>query len=157
MTIKSDKNIKVLLVEDQYHIQNSLEKLILKENFQCKSIATGDESIKIFEEYHPDIIFMDIQLPKMNGFQATEKILSKNPHSRIILMSAFDVNQKELKKAFETGAIMFLQKPLKLEYIPHIIRGQAKISKILDEQTNQLKKKEKEIKKQRNELQDYMD
>ncbi|MBU1031045.1 MAG: response regulator [Nanoarchaeota archaeon] len=79
MTIKSDKNIKVLLVEDQYHIQNSLEKLILKENFQCKSIATGDESIKIFEENHPDIIFMDIQLPKMNGFQATEKILSKNP------------------------------------------------------------------------------
>ena len=87
-----------------------MAKILLKEGHKLFQAATGKEAVEVFERVGPDLVFMDITMPAMDGVTAVEEIKKLNRLARIVMLSA--MGQKEVVlKAIEKGAMYFLVKP----------------------------------------------
>jgi len=106
--------ITVLLVDDIPETRENIKKLLAFEDQEFKvvgSAGTGREAIKQTMEHRPDIIIMDINMPDMDGIQATNEITKLVPSTAVIMMSV-QTDADYLKKAMQAGARYFLMKPV---------------------------------------------
>jgi two-component system LytT family response regulator len=118
MTTVSSQPITALIIDDE-----PLARLIVCEYLQSYTNITvlqecndGFEGLKAIQQYHPDLIFLDIQMPKINGFEMLE--LVEYPPA-VIFTTAFD---EYAIRAFETHAVDYLLKPFSKERFDKAIR-----------------------------------
>ncbi len=109
--MKAGKKIRVLIVDDE-SLARSVLKEYLKEHTDAEVIgecANGFDAVKMITEQNPDLVFLDIQMPKLNGFEVLE-LIEKKVH--VIFVTAFD---QYALKAFEVHAADYLLKPFSRE------------------------------------------
>ncbi|MFT3902119.1 MAG: response regulator [Niabella sp.] len=102
---------KVIIIDDEF-LARSMVKEYLQKHPQLEMVAEcgdGFEGLKAIQEFQPDLIFLDIQMPKINGFEMLELI--ENPPA-VIFATAFD---EYAIKAFEAHAVDYLLKPFDQE------------------------------------------
>lgn len=102
---------KVIIIDDE-PLARSIVKSFLEKHIDIEIVAecnNGFEGVKAIETYSPDLIFLDIQMPKINGFEMLE-LIDSNPS--VIFTTAFD---EYALKAFEASAIDYLLKPFTQE------------------------------------------
>jgi two-component system chemotaxis response regulator CheY len=118
--------INVLIVDDLTFIKMVLKDLVEKAGFRVVGEASdGEEALRLFEEKHPDIVLMDITMPKMDGLTALQRILALDPQAKVIMCSALG-QQRLILQAIQLGAKDFIVKPFRPE------RVIGSIKKILD-------------------------
>lgn len=106
--------IKVLITEDSPVVRGYL-KYIFDSDPDIEVVGTardGEEAVKLAKESKPDVITMDIHMPKMDGYQATRKIMETSPVPIVICSASW--NPEEVDKTFRTmeaGAVAALEKP----------------------------------------------
>ncbi|NQZ79030.1 MAG: response regulator transcription factor [Ekhidna sp.] len=105
------KNIRIIIVDDHEMVIQGLVALIsANPGFNVvKTYTSGLDAIDELEEVDPDIILMDINMPVINGFETSNRILSMHPTKRIIMLS-MEVKKPYMKKALETGIKGFVSK-----------------------------------------------
>lgn len=104
--------IRVLIVDDFPETQENVRKLLQFESDVevIGKVGTGEEAIKMAQEYIPDIIMMDINMPNIDGITASREISKLVPHSQIIIMSV-QSDADYLRRAMLAGARDYLTKP----------------------------------------------
>jgi two-component system, LytTR family, response regulator len=103
-------NIRTLIVDDEPHAREGI-RIRLKESPNIEIIgecSSGVEALEFIHELKPDLVFLDIQMPEMNGFEIVQKIEMK-PVPIIIFVTAYDAYAV---KAFEYHALDYLLKPI---------------------------------------------
>ena len=111
---QSKQPIKVALVEDQPKVRESWTKLINSfPDFTCIcSCGTGEEAIRIVPQNQPDVVLMDIFLPRMSGIECTVRLKELLPQTQIIILTAM-ADQELVFLALEAGADGYLLKRTK--------------------------------------------
>ncbi|MCL5022877.1 MAG: response regulator [Nitrospirae bacterium] len=103
---------RLLLADDSITIQKVVELVLAEEGFDIKAAGNGEEALAAMDEFRPDIVLADIDMPKMNGYQLCERIKA-NPATKavpvILLAGAFEPLDEELAK--NVGAEDFIIKP----------------------------------------------
>jgi len=103
--------MKILIVDDAGFIRDMLVRIFLEAGLDViGEAATGLQAIALTEELNPDIIFMDLVLPDMNGLEATAEIIKKHPQKKIIACTSLYEAWVEAK-AMELGCCYFIKKP----------------------------------------------
>jgi DNA-binding NarL/FixJ family response regulator len=107
--------IKVALVEDQPKVRDSWVKLINSSpDLTCLcACATGEEALRVIPKEQPDVVLMDIFLPRMSGIECTVRLKALLPQTQIIILTAMD-DQELVFLALEAGADGYLLKRTKL-------------------------------------------
>ncbi|MGK4567101.1 response regulator [Flavobacterium sp. 3HN19-14] len=103
---------KVVIVDDNVFLQKAVaEKLSFFENLSCKYTANDGLDLidKLELNHNIDLILMDIEMPKMNGIEATGIVKSRYPHIKIIMLTIFD-NDENIFKSIKAGADGYLLK-----------------------------------------------
>lgn len=106
--------IKVLLVEDYKHSQIIVTRLLKKNNFDTIVVVeNGAEAVEQVKKQKFDLILMDMQMPIMNGFEATERIrlMPEYKETPIIALTAFAM-KGDREKCLEAGATDYIPKPI---------------------------------------------
>jgi DNA-binding NarL/FixJ family response regulator len=136
--------IRVLIAEDQALIREGLATLLAQQNDDFEIVAgaaDGEQAIEFTRRYRPDVILMDLQMPRVDGITATQRILREFPHTNIVVLTTFETNDL-IFEAVSAGAKAYLLKDAKTEEIATTIRavinGQSGLSpsvaaRILDE------------------------
>jgi DNA-binding NarL/FixJ family response regulator len=109
--------IKIAIVDDNsFLIKAAQEKLSFFDDFSIKITAINGLDIleKLEKNHNIDLILMDIEMPKMNGIEATERIKNKYPQIKIIMLTVFD-NDENIFKSIKAGADGYLLKETKAE------------------------------------------
>lgn len=109
-----DDGVKILLVEDYKHSQIIVTRLLKKNNFESIVVVeNGQEALDQVKEQKYDLILMDMQMPVMNGFEATQKIrqLEEYKNTPIIALTAFAM-KGDKEKCLEAGATDYIPKPI---------------------------------------------
>ncbi len=104
--------IKLALVDDNVFLLKAVaEKLSFFEDLSCKFTANNGADLlqKLEKNHNVDLILMDIEMPKMNGIEATEIVKQKYPHIKIIMLTVFD-NDENIFKSIKAGADGYLLK-----------------------------------------------
>jgi two-component system, cell cycle response regulator DivK len=103
---------RVLVVEDHETNRRILRDLLTSTGYDLIEAVTGEEGVAWAETYRPDLILMDIQLPGLDGYEATRRI-KENPslsHIPIIAVTSYALSGDE-EKAIEAGCEAYVSKP----------------------------------------------
>ncbi|HPN72995.1 MAG TPA: response regulator [Candidatus Omnitrophota bacterium] len=108
-------NIKVLLSEDNDDIRKILSMRLEVAGYSVMQARDGEETMDIVKKSPPDVIILDLMMPKISGFEVCRmlKFDERYKDIPIIVLSALD-RQKDREKAFETGADAYFIKPFDL-------------------------------------------
>lgn len=102
---------KVLVVEDEQALSAAYEMILNKAGYEVTTAYDGHEALAVVEEISPDIILLDLKMPRMDGIEFLEsyqpQLLKKKP--KIIVFSNFDL-QEEIDRAFTLGADKYVLK-----------------------------------------------
>lgn len=110
---------KIVVVDDEYFISRSLLFIFEKEGYSCSAASDGDAALELIKQEKPDLVFLDISMPKMDGYQVCREI-RRDPelkHTYVIILTAMgqDVDQKA---SIEAGADEYMLKP----FNPRLVR-----------------------------------
>lgn len=110
-----------LIAEDEVNNYKYLEGVLKKHNALIAWARNGEEAVEMVNKIQPDIIFMDIKMPKLNGVEATQKIKQMNPNQLIIAQTAY-ANQDEILLYKQSGFDDFIAKPIKRNDFLNLIK-----------------------------------
>ena len=113
MTTAIHKRIRVLVVDDSAFMRRVLHGIISGDPGMevVGQAADGREAVAMAESLRPDVITMDLNMPHMDGLQATEHIMSRNPRPIVVVSSDSREGADSTLRALELGAIEFVAKP----------------------------------------------
>jgi len=103
--------MKMLIVDDSLIVRRKIEREInLPEVEEIFTAHNGQEAVEVFKTYEPELVTMDLTMPNMDGTECVKKLVSINPNTVILVISAL-ADQATAIKAVKQGAYGFLCKP----------------------------------------------
>ena len=123
MTIQT---LRILICDDSVLARKKLKDYLA--TLEVKAIyeaIDGQDAIDKYKEFIPDLVFMDIVMPKKTGIEAVTEILKLNPKAKVVMASSVGT-QNHLKDAINAGAYEFLQKPIENSHVLKIIQNMIK-------------------------------
>ena len=106
---------RILIVDDEPGIRQSLKGVFEDEGFTTESVSTGEDCLKRIEQDSYDLILLDIWLPGMDGIETLRRLREKSPHTHVIMISGHATIATAVS-ATKLGAYDFIEKPLSLEH-----------------------------------------
>jgi CheY-like chemotaxis protein len=131
---------RLLIVEDQWESKQLLVELLVPLGFEVYKAKNGQEGVELWERYQPHLIFMDMQMPVMDGYTATQKIRalekqklsSSQPPSKIISLTA-SAFEEQRSYILSIGCDDFIYKPFREELLLNKLAEHLGISYIYQE------------------------
>ncbi|GIH74513.1 response regulator [Planobispora longispora] len=116
--------IRVLIVDDHALIRRSLEMVLAAEaDIEVVGEASdGQEAVELADRLTPDVVLMDVRMPRQSGIEATREIKAAAPSVRIIMLTVSD-EEEDLFEAIKAGATGYLLKNVQLDEVPEVVRG----------------------------------
>lgn len=119
---KDGQPLRYLVVDDSVFARKNLSRMIESFGGQVAGEAgDGKAAIAEYDRLHPDLVFMDITMPEMEGIEAAERIVRQHPEARVIMVSSVGY-QENIVAALQRGARHFVQKPVKAEVLYEVIK-----------------------------------
>ena len=113
---------KILVIDDELILQKAMYKILKNENYDIVFAGNGMEGLEKAKQEKPDLIFLDLRMPGMDGFGFLEaiRITPDDPYHVVVITGHGD--DKEVERSFELGVNFFLRKPLSLVEVRCIAR-----------------------------------
>lgn len=120
----AEKTIRVLLVDDTETVRRALRLTLSVEPDLAivGEAADGARAVRLAQELHPDIILMDLELPGMNGIEATRRIKAAGEAGAVVMLTAFGGEERRAAAA-NAGVALFLEKGDNLDDLAEDIRA----------------------------------
>ncbi len=103
---------KVLIVDDELNIVTALEFLLQKSGYEVMAAQNGDEALKRVESFAPDLVLLDVMMPRISGYEVCRRMRERADwkHIKIIMLSAKG-REAEVTKGVSLGADLYVTKP----------------------------------------------
>ncbi len=111
---------RILVVDDDVDIVRIVTKMLSREDYVVDTAGGGEEALDKVSSSRPDVILLDIMMPRMNGIEVLRRIKEIDPTIRIIMITAFGDIDSYLD-AMEWGAIEYINKPFETEELLKMI------------------------------------
>lgn len=121
------EEIRILLVEDEKKIADSLAKGLSEQNFHVSVAYDGNDGKNQFESHPFDLVILDINLPGINGYTLCKKIRNRNPTVPIVMLTALSATDDKIE-GFDAGADDYIVKPFDFKEV--LVRIRALLKRI---------------------------
>src|SRR6202789_1560560 len=118
MATEPSKLQRILIVEDEDNARKGYEALLRKWNWEILGVGSGEEALAKFQEYQPDLILADVELPGMNGLDLLAQLGEEIARIPVIIITGRGSDERVIQ-AIEAGAYWYIEKPLK----PPVLRA----------------------------------
>lgn len=117
----TDKTL-VLVVDDHFADRETLKAILEEKGYRVATASDGTEAIDMVRSRHYDIIFLDVRLPDMTGFETFEQVKKIDPRATVIMMTGY-AEEDLVKSAVGAGAYTCLYKPFDMEKIITLVKA----------------------------------
>jgi two-component system, NtrC family, response regulator AtoC len=111
---------RILVVDDEKLISWSLVVMLMKAGYEVDSAASGNEALRKFDSFNPELVILDICLPDINGLELLKRFKAANEDLNIIMLTAY-ANADSAVQALQDGAEDYFGKPFNLDAIKHVV------------------------------------
>lgn len=102
---------KILVVEDDKYLSGAYRVKLLKMGFEVRTAGDGEEALEVLETFTPDLILLDLVMPRKDGFSTLEDIKKNDAWKAIPVLIATNLGQKEdIERGMKLGAVDYLVK-----------------------------------------------
>jgi len=114
--------LRVMIVDDALFMRNMLKDILVRAGHEVVAEAeNGDTVLNLYLEHKPDLVTMDIVMPKKSGVEALQEIMANHPEACVVMVSALGQESLVLE-AVEAGAKDFIVKPFKEDNVLETVR-----------------------------------
>jgi len=106
----------ILVVDDESDVRDLLSKFLTRRGYEVKTAGDGEAALEAIRETRPDIVLLDIRLPKVDGLSVLQRLRDEADDVAIITMSG-NADEETARKSLELGAADFITKPFNLPYL----------------------------------------
>jgi two-component system chemotaxis response regulator CheY len=118
---------KILIVDDSPVARAIIKKCLPKDrDFELTEANNGQEGVQKFKEVRPDLTFLDLTMPVMDGFDAL-KVIKEEDNLAVVMVLSSDIQNKTVEKVVTLGADMVIPKPPSAESIQEALTKAAKL------------------------------
>ncbi len=115
---------KILIVDDEADIIEILQFVLEANGYECVTAMDGEEGLKLAREISPDLIILDVMMPKINGYKISRLLKYDNKYKDIPILMITARSQDEDKLiGEETGADEYITKPFKVDNVLEIVKN----------------------------------
>jgi two-component system nitrogen regulation response regulator NtrX len=112
---------RILVIDDEPAIRDTMRMILEYEGYECLTAAAGAEGLTLTERESPDLVFLDIKMPGMDGLETLSRLRGMNDALPVVIVSAHGTASTALE-AGRLGAFRFIEKPLSKDYVLDAIR-----------------------------------
>lgn len=115
---------KYLVVDDSLTIRLVVQQILSRLGAMPDDVALaedGVQAVEMFKKTDPDVVFMDIEMPRMTGNEASAEILKVKPTARIVIMTGVDSKDLRVRTLLAAGAYDLIEKPIRFDRIQQLI------------------------------------
>jgi len=120
--------IKVLIVDDEPNIVTSLEFLMRRSGYETQVARDGDEALAAVEAFRPDLVLLDVMLPRRDGFEVCQRLRAQGWADVKIVMLTAKGREAEIAKGIAVGADAYVTKPFStrelVDRVARVLRGE---------------------------------
>jgi DNA-binding response OmpR family regulator len=106
----------ILVVDDEPDVRDLLSKFLTRRGYNVHTAGDGEAAIEAIRDDHPDIVLLDLRLPKIDGLSVLEHVRAEDDDVAIITMSG-NADEATARRTLELGAADFITKPFNLPYL----------------------------------------
>ena len=119
----SDKTPTVMVVDDSVTVRKVTSRLLEREGYEVITAKDGVDAVTILQDHVPDIMLLDIEMPRMDGFEVAKNVRSTSATKHLpIIMITSRTGEKHRKRGLESGANLYMGKPYQEEKLLESIR-----------------------------------
>ena len=122
----------ILIVDDETQIRSTLEGVLADEGYKTLLAGSGEECLELLRHKSPDVVLLDIWLPGMDGLETLEKLVEREDHPEVIMISGHG-NIEQAVRATKLGAFDFLEKPLSIERTLIVLKNAIEAKRLRSE------------------------
>ena len=125
---------KVLVVDDEETLRYVVQTILEREGFEVATAGDGEEALAVFADFHPDLVLLDIVMPKLNGFETCQRIKA-DPENRltpVVIVTSSSSPENRLH-GLEAGADDFLLKPVEIAHLVLKVKACLRFKSMHDE------------------------
>ncbi len=116
---------RILITDDALFMRVTLKNILIQNGYEVVGEANnGREAVELYEQLKPDLVFMDITMPEMDGLEALKAIRAKDANAKVVMCTAMGQKQIVLD-AIQAGAKDFIVKPFQPERILEAVQKVA--------------------------------
>ncbi|MBA2874611.1 response regulator [Thermaerobacillus caldiproteolyticus] len=114
---------RIIIIDDHQLFREGVKRILqFEEGFEVVAEGTdGNEVLELVEKHRPDIVIMDINMPHMNGVEATKQIIESYPETKVVVLSIHD-DENYVMRALQTGASGYLLKEMDADTLIEAIK-----------------------------------
>ncbi len=134
--MKKSPPIRILIADDHLVVREGLAAILgLQKDFRVVGqAADGDEAIALYHRYKPDVMLLDLRMPKKNGFEVVTELTKLEPKPHIVVISTFD-GDEHIRRSLAAGARAYLLKDAPRQEIWNTVRlaytGESSLSAVV--------------------------
>src|SRR4028119_2277450 len=128
MTMASANN-KILVVDDDPAIRNLILRFLSQKNYQMQSAHDGKSDLALFEQFNPDLVILDVNLPDALGYNLCKQMQERTDVFVLMLTSRADAADKD--KGFKQGADDYITKPFDLQELENRVGAILKRQRVV--------------------------
>jgi DNA-binding NtrC family response regulator len=133
----------ILIIDDDPLIRKTLSSHLSRTPFEVRQAEDGEQGLKMYEEFMPDLVVLDIRLPDIDGLEVLRHIKQRNKNACVVIMTAYD-DMKTTVEAIKSGAYEYLVKPLDYVELDLTIEKAFQMQHLEDKLTYLVEEKQKE-------------
>jgi DNA-binding NarL/FixJ family response regulator len=108
---------KILIIDDEKAVRDAIKKALKKENYKILDAKNGKEGLSLLKSETPNLVFLDLKMPDMDGITFLQKIKLKHDDPYHVVVITGHGEDKDINKCYKLGAASFLRKPLSMTEI----------------------------------------
>ena len=112
---------KILITDDAAFMRMMLKDILTKEGHTIEEAANGEEMLRKYDEFHPDLVTLDITMPVMDGLAAIKALKAKHGDAKVIMCSAMG-QQAMVIESIQSGAKDFIVKPFQADRVIEAVK-----------------------------------
>ena len=119
-------NKKILFADDDVDFLEATQLMLLDKGYDVETASDGVMAVEKYQELMPDILFMDIKMPEIDGYEAFSRIIKFDSDARVVFTSSYALNDKKYDNAKKASLRGLLNKPLEFKNLEKMISKHAR-------------------------------
>ena len=115
------RKANILVIEDEQDVCNLLSDVLTNGGHEVETAPNGSQGIEVFEKREFDLVFTDLGMPGMSGWQVAEKVKSINGRVPVILLTGWDIKQVATENK-DNWVDIFIQKPFRMDQVLNVVQ-----------------------------------
>lgn len=115
---------KILVVDDEPPIVRLMEFILARQGHEMVVAVNGEEALARVREHDPDLVLLDIMMPRIDGYEVARRLRADPEHQDIaIIMLSAKAQEEDIRKGMEVGVNEYITKPFSPEHLVHVVTG----------------------------------